>query len=539
MRPAASLSFELALLAGLAPSVLSAGELFVIDHGKLHASDPLQGALFGTSVAIFADRAVIGAPRAAPAGGAAYVLVRDGDAWVEEAKLVPPDAPPSASFGQSVAIDGDRIVIGALTDDPGGLQNAGSAYVFVRDAGGWSFEAKIVDSDAEAGAEFGYAVAISGDTVLVGAVLDDFQGGLGSVSAFVRSGTSWIQQAKFRPVTSDGSAFGATLRLVGDTVLIGAPSHNPGGLPLMGAAYVYEHSGGAWSERALLVASDAEKDSNFGGSLWFSGTTALIGARGADLSGHFTNEGAVYVFEGAGSSWTETAKWIASDVQPQDGFGQAVALEGDVAIVGANWSDAFTTNVGAAYVFRRLGGVWTEQEKLLAPDGDSGDLFGAAVSIEGPYVLVGAYGDSIPGFTDAGTATAYELLDCAAAVQAVEVSRAGSPPNPDALKAGVSGPPLLGYVWEPIVDHTGFVHAPFGDWLVVAVAPHEEVTPYGTLLVDLAQPFLVFSTQAGQPFELAIPADCQLAGTQVHVQAAALGFVPALTNALDVVVGTP
>ena len=148
----------------LAPGLL-ADEVFFVEEAKLAPDDLTVDDQFGHSVALSAERAVVGAPRvlSGPGNlGAAYVYVREGGAWALEQKLFSPDAIGSSEFGTAVAIDGDRVLVGALGDDSAGLTNAGSAFVFVRGEAGWSFEAKLVDSDAGAGDAFGGAVALSG-----------------------------------------------------------------------------------------------------------------------------------------------------------------------------------------------------------------------------------------------------------------------------------------------------------------------------------------------------------------------------------------
>ena len=194
---------------------------------------------FGGSVAISGDTVVVGAPRDDDAGfdsGSVYVFVRSGTTWTEEAKLTASDAAAEDEFGVSVALSGDTALVGASGDDDAG-SGSGSAYVFVRNGTSWSQQVKLTASDAAAEDGFGASVALSGDTALVGASGDDGTGvSSGSAYVFVRNGTSWIQQAKL--TASDAAAidyFGYSVALSGETALVGAP-FNDG----VGSAYAYE-----------------------------------------------------------------------------------------------------------------------------------------------------------------------------------------------------------------------------------------------------------------------------------------------------------
>ena len=158
---------------------------------------------------------------------------------------------------------------------------------------------------------------------------------------------------------ADYDSFGRSVVLDGDTAVIGAYRSDDSGTTWNGAAYVFTRVGGIWTEQAKLLASDKADDDLFGSSVALDGDTAFIGAPSEDDSGT-TNNGAAYVFTRVGGIWTEQAKLLASDKADQGWFGRAVALDGDTAVIGAE--------NGAAYVFTRVGGIWTEQAKLLASD---------------------------------------------------------------------------------------------------------------------------------------------------------------------------
>ncbi|NNE34075.1 MAG: hypothetical protein HKN13_02490, partial [Rhodothermales bacterium] len=157
---------------------------------------------------------------------------------------------------------------------------------------------------------------------------------------------------------ASGEYFGRSVAIDGDTALIGASREDDSGTYNNGAAYVFTRSGGSWSEQAKLLASDKASGDYFGYSVAIDGDTALIGASGEDDSGTSQN-GAAYVFTRSSGSWSEQAKLLASDKASGEYFGNSVAIDGDTALIGASGEDdSGTYNNGAAYVFTRSGGSW-------------------------------------------------------------------------------------------------------------------------------------------------------------------------------------
>ncbi|MEO8659082.1 MAG: FG-GAP repeat protein, partial [Bryobacteraceae bacterium] len=255
------------------------------------------------------------------------------------------------------------------------MDDSAAAYPVTIDP--WIQQAKLTASDGAANDSFGYSVALSGDTALVGAPAEATE--TGAAYVYLRSGTVWTEQAKL--TASDralNDRFGWSVALIGDTALVGAYQK----ANVTGAAYVYVRSGTAWTEQAKLTASDSAQRDYFGDSVALSGDTALVGA-----SGKATQAGAAYVYVRSGTAWTEQAKLTASDGTQFDNFGSSVALSGDTALVGAA---AKATLTGAAYVYVRSGTAWTEQTKLTAADGAPNDIFGDSVALSGDTALVGA-----------------------------------------------------------------------------------------------------------------------------------------------------
>ena len=322
--------------------------------------------------------------------------------WVQQQKLNATDKNALDEFGTSVAIAGDYAIVGA--DNEGGNNNSGAAYIFVRSGTSWSQQAKLTSDDLAQGDYFAYSVDISGDYAVVSTRQKNDNSG--AVYIFVRSGTSWSQQAKL--TASDGDArmsyFGQSVSISGDYVIVGATDHQAasqsGGQE--GAAYIFVRSGTSWSKQAKLTASDKAQDDKFGESVSIDGDYAIIGARQNDDAGN--GSGSAYIFVRSGTSWSQQAKLTASDAAAGDAFGDAVSIDGDYAIVSAPENDDAGSNSGSAYIFVRSGTSWSQQVKLTASDATSYDYFGFGnVSISGDNALVGSFGSNDAG-NDSGSA---------------------------------------------------------------------------------------------------------------------------------------
>ena len=371
---------------------------------KILAGDPGSNDQFGRSVSISGDYAIVGAHREDAGGGdagAAYIYKRNGTSWTQEAKLLASDQQVADLFGYSVSISGDYAIIGAYQKDAG-ASNAGAAYIFKRSGTNWAEETKLLASDPQATDFFGYSVSISGDYAIVGAYNQDAGASdAGAAYIFKRSGTSWAEETKL--LASDAEAndwFGRSVSISGDYAIVGAYREGAGGIDA-GAAYIYKRSGSSWTQEAKLRASDPQAGDIFGYSVSISGDYAIVGAVFEDAGG--SNAGAAYIFKRSGTSWVEETKLLASDADAGDQFGVSVSISGDYAIVGAVFEDAGGSNAGAAYIFKRSGTSWAEETKLLASDPQADDFFGISVSISGDYAIVGAFLEDT-GDTDAGAA---------------------------------------------------------------------------------------------------------------------------------------
>ena len=346
---------------------------------ELTASDGAAGDYFGLTVSVSGDTAVIGAPLKNSNQGTAYVFVRSGGAWSQQQELTASDGFASSSFGNSVSVSGDTAVIGAPN-----ANGDGTAYVFVRTGGVWSQQQELTASDGAADDFFGISVSLSGDTAVIGASKN---GPHGVAYVFVRSGTAWTQQQELTAL--DGAAdddFGYSVSVSGNTAVIGAHYKTINSNANQGAAYVFVRSGVVWTQQQELTASDGASGDQFGLSVSVSGDTAVIGA----WAKNFT-QGAAYVFVASATGvWSQQAELTASDGASSDEFGWSVSLSGDTAVIGSIKTINSQTDQGAAYVFVRSGGVWTQQQELTASDGAAGNSFSFSVSVSGDTMMIGS-----------------------------------------------------------------------------------------------------------------------------------------------------
>ncbi len=348
--------------------------------------------LFGRAVDLEGDRLVVGAPwRSDGIGnaGATYVFQRDAAGhWQQLVRLAASDAEFHAWLGWSVALDGDRFVAGAPNQNRDDLLDVGAAYVFERDAGGqWLEVAKLIPSDGAEGDQFGWSVALDGDRVIVGSRDADLPApNAGAAYVFERdAGGTWLEAARFSASdTATGDDFGESVALQGERLVVGAFAHD-GADENSGAAYVFEPSPeGEWQEVARLAASDEDGFDRFGASVALDGESVVVGATGAGESG----EGAAYLFtRDANGQWQEAARLVSDDPEEQITFGGSVDLEGSRVAVGDPSANSFT---GAVFLFEPdAGGEWRQVWKLVASDAETSGTFGDSVALDGSRVAVG------------------------------------------------------------------------------------------------------------------------------------------------------
>lgn len=371
---------------------------------KLRASNGAADNAFAQAVAIDSGRAVVGAITAAGASdhtGAAYIYDRDpGGTWIESSRLFANDGQDYDWFGYSVSVAGNLAIVGAPFAS-GSQYESGAAYIFRRDgSGAWSQDARLVAPDGVQDDSFGASVAIFGDTAIVGAPQaegNDYQSGVAYI--FRYDAGQW--QNFQRLVATDGAAydlFGTSVAYRGEWIVVGSPQSGDFGYA-SGAVYTFAHQGGGGyvQEQKLLATGGGESDF-FGTSIDISGTTIIVGSPSDDDRG--SNAGAAYVFEFnlPGFRWDQAAKLLAADGASYDQFGIAVSIDAQHAAVGAYWDADHGSNSGSAYLFAKdSNGAWSQEQKVSAPDGATGDWFGQSVAISADIAIVGSPNDDDNG----------------------------------------------------------------------------------------------------------------------------------------------
>ena len=334
----------------------------------------------------------------------------------QQTKVVASDAAANDNFGNAVAFSGDTIVVGAYLNNIGAVADQGSAYVFTRSGSGWTFQQKLSASDGLASDYFGASVAISGDTIVIGASYDDIGAvaDQGSAYVFTRSAGVWTQQAKLN--ANNGytqNVFGSSVAISGDTIAIASPGINN---VWPDSIYIFTREGIVWTQQQQLTVSGSDigpgMDGNRPTALSFSGSILAVGLANYNYNGSLYRSGAVVIFTLTGSTWSQQAKLLNSDSAQFSYFGNSVSLSGNTLAVGAYSKDEpGRTDQGAVYIFTTNGSTWTQQAKLLASDGLASDYFGSSVSLFGDTLLIGAPGDDFPqtigSFNDQGSVYAF------------------------------------------------------------------------------------------------------------------------------------
>lgn len=363
---------------------------------ELEAEDPEDDWL-GLRVALEGTTVVAGAPTRSNATGAAVVFENAGGTWAQTQLLTANDGTFGEYFGWTVAMEGDRLLVGAYRM---GTTSAGAVYEFERVAGTWQQGQKIQPAVIQPSRNFGNAVSLDGPTALIGALQDNQFGSLaGAAFVFNYDGTDWIEGQKLTASDAGPShQFGFSVDMQGDLAVVGALLANIG--PSMpGAAYVFERTANTWSQVIKLTAADPQPNSQFGSSVAVSGNRIVVGA--ARASANLVNSGAVYVFERSGNTWLQLQKLLPSDPVQQGEFGCAVQMIDDTIVIGARRSNA-------VYVFARQDGQWIEKLKVTSPDAVAEDQFGTSVAWDGSALVAGANLGEVTGI-DTGTVHFFDL----------------------------------------------------------------------------------------------------------------------------------
>jgi hypothetical protein len=382
---------------------------------RVLATSPVSGDQMGESVCISGDTAIVGVPSRQVGlnalQGSALIFVRSGSGWIQQAELTATGGAANDQFGRSVAISGDTALVGAFVDDVGANANQGSAFVFTRTGTAWTQQAQLNATGGAADDSFGISVAISGNTALVGASEDDVGGvnGAGTATVFTRSGTVWTQQAQLTATGGAGNdRFGYSVGLSGDLAVVGAPDDDQGTNVDQGGAYIFARTGTTWVQQTLLLPAGSGPGDRYGRSVAIDADTVAVASLADDIGANI-DQGSVAVFARPASTWTQQAQLIANNGLASDFFGSSVAVSGNTIIVGAKQDDVGTpslANQGSAYIFTRTGTLWTQREQLVATAGEAGDGFGNSVSMSGNTIVVGA---SLARNTNQGDAYMFEV----------------------------------------------------------------------------------------------------------------------------------
>jgi hypothetical protein len=420
---------------------------------NVHAADS-----FGAAVSVSGDTMVVGVPNessaettitngatassdhSAASAGAVFVYVRSGSLWSQQAYIKAGNAAAGDQFGTSVAVDGDTLVVGAPFED-----GTGAVYIYKRTGTSWAQQGYAKASNADNGDNFGSAVAISGDTVVVGAPKEassttgtssstsssnNSLANAGAAYVLVRSGSTWAQQSYLKAARAVAVGFGSSVSISGETIAVGAPLDSSSRTYITngttgsgntsrasaGAAYAFTRSGTTWTQQAYIKPSNNATGNNFGSSVSISGNLFVVGAPFEDSSAQgpsstastdtsSADSGAAYVFLRSGTTWTQESYLKAANSRAGDHFGTSVGIDGTLVLVGSPNESANDTTVtqgstassnvsassaGAAYLFRRSGTAWSELAYLKAPNSDASDTFGASCAISGSSLAVGA-----------------------------------------------------------------------------------------------------------------------------------------------------
>lgn len=382
-------------------------------EATLTASDQRADDALGLSIAMDENTLVGGAFRQDTGGqecGAVYVFTHQNDEWNQVAKLLSNDPTSSLYFGYSVAISENTILVGAYGDPRPGGHASGSAYVFTRINGVWMQQAKLVAPDASPNAAFGLAVGICGDVAVIGAPEQTHPTGHGSAYVFQRTDASWQHAATL--VALDGAIgdqFGYSVAVSASHILIGSPRDDNAAGVDAGAAYVFAQVAGTWTQTAKLVGANSGPEALFGYAVSSTETEVAVSSLQEAHSG-LTLAGAVYVFDGTDNIWSQTARLTADDANDGDSLGAAVSFCGDLLVAGARYCDiGAATETGAVYVFKRSNQSWSQLQKIH--EFSRGKYLGNAVAVSCGSVAIGHYLDAvvdgIPAAAPAGTIWVY------------------------------------------------------------------------------------------------------------------------------------
>ena len=413
-----SVAFDGTSIVAGAPSKDSArGAAYIFNQVATNGQSKLIGGDQGgfiqsgnRTVAISADTALMG-----NLNFGTSLFQRSGSSWQFVRKLTATvaggDTAPFTNAG--AAILGDVMAVGSPTSRVNNVNGAGAVYIFNRVAGNWTDVQRLLPPDTAAGQCFGCAIAMTANTLVVGTENKDEGANLrqGAVYVYVLSGGTWTFQQKL--TASDGAAqdnFGQSVAISGDTLIVGAPMDDVGAVTNQGSAYIFTRTGTTWTQQPKVTSADGADSDRFGRSVAIDDETAIVSAPGADSETAFS-AGAVYTFNRTGATYSQSQKFYSPETESFI-FGDSIALSGGRLVVGAPRSNDPTRDLsgnGAIYVYQRSGTTFNRRGRLLAFDRASSDQLGSFVGIADNYVIGGSPGSDAYGFSSIGAAYVFDL----------------------------------------------------------------------------------------------------------------------------------
>ena len=337
---------------------------------------------YGAGVAIDGDTLLV-TQRLAVAGrsGTVYIFERAETGWTQVEKLTSPVG-ETDWFGYSIAVSGNYLVVGA-PDFRGGTL-AGKAYVYERRPPGWVYQSTLVAGLGSPPDSFGESVAVDGDYIVVGSFW--YSRGYGRCWVFHREPSGWVEQDSLSPWSAGpGYEAGRSVGISGDWIIFGVPKADSVDSPYYdnaGVVYLAQRNGATWPVSERLTSSAPYRDEQFGFSVAISGNVALIGTRSGNT---------VSVHEYDGADWSRLGEIRSADHESGYGFGRGVAIDGDWVSVGAYGKSDTGIASGAAYIFRRAGlYTWTQEVKIVIPGAGDYTMVGYGVDISATEAVVGA-----------------------------------------------------------------------------------------------------------------------------------------------------
>lgn len=463
----------------LALPLTAAPQVGPVEEGRPYWSAAAGFSAVGFSASLSGDRLALGAPTTSSGlPGTALLFTPQAGLWHEEDALAANDGTPEDAFGTSLELDGTTLVVGAPNADAPGVASAGAAYVFVLQGGAWIQQAKLTAPDAVVSALFGHAVAVQGDTAVVGA--PQVSAGQGALYVFTRGGSTWSFAQKLTVAgIGFGSRLGSSVAIDGERIAAGARLQPIGG-NAVGAAHVFERAANVWSHTAELLAAVPQTTSLFGAALDLEGDRIVVGAPMEPASG-LEDSGAAYVIDLVGGVWSQTQRLRGIAVPDSGQIGASVALSGARIAAGAPFGEAPGGGTGETRLFELAAGTWNETARIAGSAASAQDQIGRSIALEGTRLVVGAANGDVPSLGQKGEGYVFELAPASPWVYCT------------AKTASAGCVPSIGWSGTPSTSSAG----PFDVTATQVVSQKFGILIYGKLYNDA--PFLGGTLCIGSP----------------------------------------